>query len=296
MGSSKKWSSSANRSPISGSRISIRCETPRSIGDPGRPGGLVVARIRETDAEGAGGAHVGDDERAVDTPRKESTQWHVTHQLALHGAVDLVVHRVEPLLGGEIRREYLCRRYLPPSLLPSFAAFGVEAEQGARVELLNPGEQRRRSRHVLPGQELGEAIQIHPRLDQARGEQGFHLRAEDQMLAGHGKEHRLDAETVPHQNDTLLPRVVQGDGEHPVQEGRELLAMLLPEMGDDLTIRRCREAVPLGLESTSQLAIVVDLPIEDQTDRPVFVEQRLVSTGQVDDGKSAHAEADPAFE
>ena len=50
------------------------------------------------------------------------------------------------------------------------------------------------------------------------------------------------------------------------------------------------ERVPAGVELRAQLAIVVDLAVEDHPDRAVLVADRLMAAGEIDDAQPAHAE------
>src|SRR5271167_4971411 len=51
------------------------------------------------------------------------------------------------------------------------------------------------------------------------------------------------------------------------------------------------EAMTLLLELTAEFAEVVDLSVEDDPHRAIFVEYRLASARQVNDAQAAHAEA-----
>ena len=53
---------------------------------------------------------------------------------------------------------------------------------------------------------------------------------------------------------------------------------------------------PSGLQLGDQFLVVVDLAVEDDDDRAVFVEQRLLAGGEVDDGQPAVAEAHAGLE
>ena len=55
----------------------------------------------------------------------------------------------------------------------------------------------------------------------------------------------------------------------------------------------CAEMVAARLEIAAQLAMVVDLAVEDDPDRAVFVGHRLVAAGAIDDRQTAMAERLP---
>ena len=50
---------------------------------------------------------------------------------------------------------------------------------------------------------------------------------------------------------------------------------------------------PRALKALAQLAVVVDLAVEDDRDRPVLVEDRLVAGREVDDAQALDPEAHP---
>jgi hypothetical protein len=54
--------------------------------------------------------------------------------------------------------------------------------------------------------------------------------------------------------------------------------------------------VPLGFEPFSELLEVVDLAVEDDLDRAIFVADRLVPAGQVDDGQTTMRQTDPRLD
>lgn len=64
-------------------------------------------------------------------------------------------------------------------------------------------------------------------------------------------------------------------------------------MHDDFRIAAGAEAVPERGKLAHQRLEIVDLTVEDHTDRPVFVEDRLIATGELDDREPAMTEPDP---
>src|SRR5213592_3658895 len=66
-------------------------------------------------------------------------------------------------------------------------------------------------------------------------------------------------------------------------------------MQDDLGVALSGEHVSLRDQPTPQLAVVVDLAVEDDDLRPVFVEDRLSPARQIDDAEPSHPEADGAL-
>jgi hypothetical protein len=95
---------------------------------------------------------------------------------------------------------------------------------------------------------------------------------------------------VAHEHQPLFRSVVERDREHAVQSARELYALLFPEVDDDLGIGIRRETMTLRLELGAQLEVVVDFAVVEDGDGAVFVEDRLMSAGKIDDRQAAHAE------
>ena len=98
--------------------------------------------------------------------------------------------------------------------------------------------------------------------------------------------HGLDTHAVARKEQGLLVAVPQGKGEHAPQSVQAGLAPGLPGMHDHFGIAARPEAIAQNLEFGHQLAVVVDLTVEDNAHGTVFIEQGLLAGGQVDDGKA----------
>ena len=64
-------------------------------------------------------------------------------------------------------------------------------------------------------------------------------------------------------------------------------------MDDGFGVGLGAERVAAGLEIAAQLAMVVDLAVEDDPHRAVFVGHRLIAAGAIDDGQAPVAERQP---
>ena len=64
-------------------------------------------------------------------------------------------------------------------------------------------------------------------------------------------------------------------------------------MQDDFDVRLGAEAVAAALELGLQLDKIVDLAVANQREGPVFVGDRLVAAGEVDDAEAPKGEAHP---
>ena len=118
----------------------------------------------------------------------------------------------------------------------------------------------------------------------------LHLGGEAHAPRVGGEEQRLDAEPVARDQERAAPRIPQREREHPTQALEAADAELLVEMDDDLDVAAAREDVALALELGAQRLEVVDLTVAHHPHRAVFVGDRLVAGGEVDDRQTAHAE------
>ena len=73
-------------------------------------------------------------------------------------------------------------------------------------------------------------------------------------------------------------------------------ALLLVEVGDHLGVALRGEAVARALQALAQLAVVVDLAVEDDRDRAVLVEDRLVAGREVDHAQALDPEPDAGID
>jgi len=121
------------------------------------------------------------------------------------------------------------------------------------------------------------------RLDLGREHQG--IRAPD-------IEQRRDAGRVARQQHHAAVRIVECQGElafEPVEEGEPKFFI---EVHQHLDVDIGPEAVSAALQLGAQCTVVEDLPIADENDRAVFVEDWLGAAGRVDNGETPHAECE----
>src|SRR5205823_8199219 len=86
------------------------------------------------------------------------------------------------------------------------------------------------------------------------------------------------------------------DREHAAEPAREVVAVLLVQVDEDLGVAARAEAVAGGLELPPELLVVVDLAVLDDVDGAVLVRDRLVARLEVDDREPAGGERDAAVE
>ncbi len=136
----------------------------------------------------------------------------------------------------------------------------------------------------------------------AVGKDGFQLGPEQERAVVEQRvEQRLDAEPVAREEQHIPVPVPQREGEHAAEAIDAALAPGLPGMDDDLGIAARMEDMAERLQFGNQFLVVVDLAVEDDADRLVFVVKRLLAGRQIDDRQppvpQAHAGLDvqPAF-
>ncbi len=103
-------------------------------------------------------------------------------------------------------------------------------------------------------------------------------------------EQRLLAEAVAAEHELAAARVPERDGKHAVELREALDAELDVAAQDDFAVRLRAEHVAAGLQLRTQLAVVVDLAVEDEMDLAGFVLHRLMAGRQVNDRQASHAD------
>ncbi len=129
------------------------------------------------------------------------------------------------------------------------------------------------------------------------GENGLDLRSKDESIPVPGVEERLLTDPVPREYQSVKVAIPDREGEHAAQLFDAALTFLLVEMDDYFRVASGREDVSLFFQILAQRAVVVDLSVEDDPYRSVFVPDRLVSTLGVDDAEATTGQTDgPAQE
>src|SRR3990172_4145552 len=124
----------------------------------------------------------------------------------------------------------------------------------------------------------------------------FQLGPEDQLLPYEGVVERLDPETIAGEEQLSRRGVPDRERKHPVEVADTVGTELLVGVDHDL-------GVGAGLEPMSQLRkevtkalVVVDLAVEDDPDRAVFVSDGLMAALDVYDGEPPRGETDSRVE
>ena len=101
---------------------------------------------------------------------------------------------------------------------------------------------------------------------------------------------RLDTDAIARDEETPRPRVPDGQPEHASKPAHRRRAPLFVGMHDRFGVGGGIEAMACRFQLATKLAKVVDLPVEDDPHRLVFVVDRLMAGREVDDTQAAHAE------
>jgi hypothetical protein len=152
-------------------------------------------------------------------------------------------------------------------------------------QLQRPLEDRERGGNGVEGQERLEGVEV-----DLASPQGLQLGSEGKQPVLGAVVERLDPEAVPGEHKRALPRVPEREREHTPQLSDELRAVLLVEVDEHFGVALGGEPMAAPLETVPELAVVVDLAVLDDMDRPVFVSDWLIAAFEIDDGKAPRGE------
>src|SRR2546421_5808602 len=96
---------------------------------------------------------------------------------------------------------------------------------------------------------------------------------------------RLLAETVTRQDKLPRHLVINGQPKHATELLHTIGAHLFIKVNDDFCIRLGIEAVTAAFQLRSKFGKIVDFPVKNDPRAAVFVENRLMASGQVDDAE-----------
>jgi len=162
------------------------------------------------------------------------------------------------------------------------------------LKLADGAQQGGLARHVFPGEELGQGVDVQVTLHQATGQQALDLRSPDQIGRREHVVEGLDAHVIARQKQLAAAGVVDREGEHAVEKFRTAAPVLLIGVDDDLGIALGAKAVAARFQIAAQRLEVIDFAVLDRQDGAVLVEDRLVAAVHVDDRQAPHAQPDAA--
>jgi hypothetical protein len=222
------------------------------------------------------------EQRGVDAAREENAHGHVADEVGADGVADPRAQLLDEL-----------RLVAPPLFLD---------RNGRRPrKAFDPHRARLRPDEQVPGRQLPDLTEDRQRRgDRVEGEERLE-RVEVDLAAREGAElgrelepvrrravvERLDPEPVARKDEPPPARVPDRRGEHPAQPFGECVAVFLVEVEKHLRVAARAKAVAGTLELAAELAVVVDLAVLDDMQRPVLVSDRLVAGREVDDREAA---------
>jgi hypothetical protein len=158
------------------------------------------------------------------------------------------------------------------------------------LEFTHVAQRARGRRHVAQLEVGVERVPIELAGREPRGYQGLELGRERDSPGPPGDVERLYPQAVAREQQALGRGIPDRKGEHAAQLRDAVRAELLVEVEDGLGVAVGAQHVPAGYEPAAQLLVVVDLAVEDDRFGAVFVEDRLLAPGQVDDTEPSHSE------
>src|SRR5438045_3166051 len=82
------------------------------------------------------------------------------------------------------------------------------------------------------------------------------------------------------------------ESKHDTQRPDAIAAALFGQVKDRFGVARRAEPMTAAHEAAAQFLVVIDLAVEDDQLRSVFVEDRLPAPAQVDNAEAAHSQTD----
>src|SRR5881397_1340572 len=127
-------------------------------------------------------------------------------------------------------------------------------------------------------------------------ERGADLGSEDQPGIGDGVVETFFSHAVDREEQAVPSLIPDGDRENPREQVEGVLPVLFPCMGDDLSIRRCAEAVTRPQQAITNVRSVVDPAVQHDADGSLPVRRGLNLTLRRDDARAGDPESDATID
>src|SRR5258708_1563018 len=118
----------------------------------------------------------------------------------------------------------------------------------------------------------------------------FDLGAKEKRIRRRSVIQRLNAKPVTGNEQCSLLTVPNRECEHAAQVLNAIAAVLFVKMNDGFGIAIGAIAVAALLQFLAQFGVIVDFAVEDNPNCAVFVAERLVPAGDINDAQTAHAD------
>src|SRR5438093_3148779 len=122
------------------------------------------------------------------------------------------------------------------------------------------------------------------------------FRREQQLASYHGVEERTNAYPVARQEQGAALRVPDAQCPLAIKPAHRLWSLFLIEMKDHLGVGFRAKPVAFSNQVLAQLEVVENLSVEGDPERAVFVRQRLVSAGYIEDAETCVSKAGAVFD
>src|SRR5688572_4359586 len=122
------------------------------------------------------------------------------------------------------------------------------------------------------------------------GQKNFWFRGEQKCVVKNAPVERLLAKPIAREQQPVPPEIPKRKGKHAVELVYHVIAIFRVEMRKDLGVRHCLKRTAALLELFTQLAIVINLSVQNDSDTLVFVERWLFARDQIDDREASHTE------
>src|SRR5437667_8574602 len=164
------------------------------------------------------------------------------------------------------------------------------------LQLSNRAISRERSRNADERQIIMNRFVIDFATDSRMLQQGIELGSENQLSVELRVEERLLSHAIASQEKRFRAFIPNRKRKHPAQVLWTIGSPLVVGVNDSFSIAVGIELVAELFELLAQLAIVVDLAVENNPCRAVLIMNRLLSVGEIDNREASHRQSDAVAE
>src|ERR1041385_614131 len=168
--------------------------------------------------------------------------------------------------GFSFGRHWLGRLVTELPILFDFHSTIFECELVGRRKFVDSLVDRKRRGHVVERQVLSQSLKIEARSDGRMGQQDFRLGREYQRAVENAPVKWLLSKTIARDKESTSAAVPKREGKHAVELADHSVAVLFVQMRQHFGVRSATKLVTAFFEIGAQLAIVVDLAVENYSD------------------------------
>jgi hypothetical protein len=135
-------------------------------------------------------------------------------------------------------------------------------------------------------------VLVIPARGHTRREERLDLRGKIKHIVMNRVVERLDSEPIAHRKQEAIGLVPQNKSEFTAKLVRTIPSELLVEMQCDLAVRLRPEAVTALLQFATLPLKIIELAVHNDVNALIFICDRLIPAGKVDDAQTGMAKAD----